>query len=789
MADNFNNIYSANLIGLWDFLDGGETSDTGLGDGIAQDGTIVGPGTAHAGWFNTYDPGVRFDVDDGDDTPFDLTTGSIVTKFRPDQPYDGSQTVVSRGLADGDDASYFAVRTTEEGAVEVYHTQSGESALLSTDPGFFNTGDYIQVTYSWTPNGVELLVENETQGTQSISEAEVSGLSLDLTEDDEQSFTLAAQETTEGTFEQEFSGQIDFLAVLDDDVLNPPGGELDGIVEGTDGDDLIDTSYTGDPEGDMVDNEDAIDPDAEPNDDVIEAYDGDDTIYAGDGSDSVDGGEGDDVIDTSSNNPTPLPDRGFDGYTGTTPNIPAVPADADPDDDRDTVDGGAGNDMILTGDDADVISGGTGDDTIDGGIDDDTIDGGADDDEIIGGEGSDSILGGVGNDTIYGGLDASFPDALNITDDGSDGRPVDPDPTNGMDTIDGGAGNDVIFGQDDDDDLSGGAGNDMIDAGIDDDVVDGGEGDDSILGGQGDDTLTGGTGEDEIDLGEGVGEGVDEAYGGTNSDTFTGIGQDDVVYGGEDDDDSDVDVLNLRGVAEAQNPGGSLIVELDDTNPENGVVSFLDADGEITGTANFYEIENIIYPCFTPGTLIATPEGERRVEELTVGDRVITRDNGIQTIRWYGRQDLDSDILEQAAHLQPILIHQGALGNGLPERDMMVSPNHRVLVANDKTALYFEDREVLVAAKHLVGLDGIDAVETSSVSYIHFMFDQHEVVLSDGAWTESFQPGDQTLRGLDNAQRNEIYEIFPELKSQLGRTVYSAARRSLKRHEAHLLVH
>ncbi|MEQ3671057.1 Hint domain-containing protein, partial [Pseudophaeobacter sp.] len=507
----------------------------------------------------------------------------------------------------------------------------------------------------------------------------------------------------------------------------------------------------------------------------------------GDGSDSVEGGDGDDVIDTSSDDPTPLPDRGFDGYTGTTPNIPAVPADADPLDDRDTVDGGAGNDVILTGDDNDLITGGAGSDTIDGGIDDDTIDGGSEDDLITGGEGSDSLMGGDGSDTIYGGLDPAFPDGLNITDDGSDGRPVDPDPTNGMDTIEGGAGDDVIYGQDDDDLISGGTGNDMIDAGIDDDTVTGGTGDDTILGGQGDDELDGGAGLDSIDLG--AGDGTDFARGGTGSDTISGISQNDTVYGGEDADDSDVDVLDLRGVAEEQNPGGSLEVEYDSTNPENGTVTFLDAGGAVTGTAEFYEIENVIVPCFTPGTLIATPEGERRVEDLAVGDRIITRDNGIQSIRWLGKRSLATAELKAAEHLQPILIREGALGNGLPERDMMVSPNHRVLVANDKTALYFEDREVLVAAKHLTGLAGVDAVETSSVTYIHFMFDQHEVVLSDGAWTESFQPGDQTLRGLDNAQRNEVYEIFPELKSEEGRESYSSARRSLKRHEARLLVH
>ena len=234
---------------------------------------------------------------------------------------------------------------------------------------------------------------------------------------------------------------------------------------------------------------------------------------------------------------------------------------------------------------------------------------------------------------------------------------------------------------------------------------------------------------------------------------------------------------------------GQVSAPCDACEPESGMVSFLNAAGKVTGTANLCEIEHVVTPCFTPGTLIATPAGERKVEDLAVGDRVITRDNGIQGIRWVGNRRIEGQGLQHAEHLQPILIREGALGDDLPERDMMVSPNHRVLVANDKTALYFEDREVLVAAKHLIGLVGVDAVRTSAVSYIHFMFDQHEVVLSDDAWTESFQPGDQSLRGLDNAQRNEIFELFPDLKSEQGLAAYSSARRSLRGHEARLLIH
>ena len=135
------------------------------------------------------------------------------------------------------------------------------------------------------------------------------------------------------------------------------------------------------------------------------------------------------------------------------------------------------------------------------------------------------------------------------------------------------------------------------------------------------------------------------------------------------------------------------------------------------------------------------------------------------------------------------MVSQGSLGQGLPERDMLVSPNHRLLVANERTMLYFEEHEVLVAAKHLSNSRTIRPVDALGVTYVHFMFDRHEVVLANGCWTESFQPGDYSLNGLGNAQRNEIFEIFPELAGVEGRKSYTSARRTLKRYEASLLRH
>lgn len=93
-----------------------------------------------------------------------------------------------------------------------------------------------------------------------------------------------------------------------------------------------------------------------------------------------------------------------------------------------------------------------------------------------------------------------------------------------------------------------------------------------------------------------------------------------------------------------------------------------------------------------------------------------------------------------------------------------------------------------MAAKHLVDNEKVLSVDTLGTSYIHFLFDHHEVVLSDGAWTESFQPGDYSLGGLGNAQRGELFELFPELETREGLDDYHSARRTLRRYEASLLL-
>ncbi|MEO0370820.1 MAG: Hint domain-containing protein [Pseudomonadota bacterium] len=195
-----------------------------------------------------------------------------------------------------------------------------------------------------------------------------------------------------------------------------------------------------------------------------------------------------------------------------------------------------------------------------------------------------------------------------------------------------------------------------------------------------------------------------------------------------------------------------------------------------------------VVPCFTPGTVIATPTGERLVETLAVGDRVLTRDNGLQEIRWIGASRLNAQDLRAAPDLRPVLIRSGALEHGLPEADILVSPWHSVLIQSDTTRAFFDENEVLAAAADLTGMDGVDVVDASGVTYIHFMFDRHEVVLSNGFWSESLRPDAAVLASMGAAQRNQILRLFPELANVEGQKAYQSARRSLSRAESKLLI-
>jgi VCBS repeat-containing protein len=150
--------------------------------------------------------------------------------------------------------------------------------------------------------------------------------------------------------------------------------------------------------------------------------------------------------------------------------------------------------------------------------------------------------------------------------------------------------------------------------------------------------------------------------------------------------------------------------------------------------------------CIVRGTLVDTPTGKVPVERLAVGDLVATAGSGDQPIRWIGSRRVTAPELTTRPELLPIRIAAGALAGGAPDRDLLVSPQHRVLVRGWAAELFFGSPELLVPAKALVNGTTITTdVATREVEYFHMLFDQHEIIVTEGAETESFHPGRQAV--------------------------------------------
>ncbi len=191
-------------------------------------------------------------------------------------------------------------------------------------------------------------------------------------------------------------------------------------------------------------------------------------------------------------------------------------------------------------------------------------------------------------------------------------------------------------------------------------------------------------------------------------------------------------------------------------------------------------------PCFLKGTKIHTPQGWRPIDDLAVGDSVTTRDHGQQNIRWIGSKKISRQD-EIATELQPVKIVANCFGKGRPFEDLYVSPNHRILIESHLCALWFVTHQVFSAAKYLVDGKGISAAPPDFlVVYYHLLFDQHEVIFSNGLASESFHPGQVGLDAFGAEVRAEILTLFPELGDR-GQSFGKMAHRDLRKFEAGLL--
>jgi hypothetical protein len=197
-------------------------------------------------------------------------------------------------------------------------------------------------------------------------------------------------------------------------------------------------------------------------------------------------------------------------------------------------------------------------------------------------------------------------------------------------------------------------------------------------------------------------------------------------------------------------------------------------------------IDNGFFPiCFVAGTMIATDKGLVAVEMLRPGDLVMTRDAGLQPLVWVGIRRLGKADLAARENWRPVRIGAGALGDHLPERDVLVSPQHRVLVRSPIADRMVDSAEVLVPAKDLTTLPAIDrADDVKRVTYVHLLFETHQIVFAEGAEMESLFVGPMTLANLDTEARQEVLALFPEILTRDAAPARALLRGRKARHLA-----
>ena len=510
-------------------------------------------------------------------------------------------------------------------------------------------------------------------------------------------------------------------------------------------------------------------------DDLIDAGQGSDTIQLSDnfGNDTITGGEdsGDtdiDVIDAS-------------GVTSGGVNVGFIG------DEQGNVNLGVDNasfseieSFVLTGQDDTLNASGTAAPiTVDGGDGADFITGGSGDDSITGGDGDgDNIVGGGGADTLDGG--AGDGDTADYRGSGSAvtvdlaagtglGGDAEGDVLTGFewvqasdfdDSITGDGGDNILAGNAGADTLLGGSGNDYLVGGTDGDSLIGGSGSDTLDGGAGSDTLTGGADAD-VFIVDGTGDLI------TDFDATTGVNDD----GSANNDFVDLSAYyNETTLAawNAANPGNTYNDPLswmradqaDGSLDEAGGLRIQNGGSSVDGAQ--LNAENTGVVCFASGTLIGTQQGEVPIETLKQGDLVLTRDNGPQPLAWVGHRHISGTELAREVNLRPIEIKPLLIKS---ERSLIVSRQHGVLLNVDGT-------ETLVRAIHLTKLPGAGARimhGCRDVTYIHLMFEEHQIIFAGSAPSESFHPGPQALAALNPEACTELFDLFPELPGKLSR--------------------
>ena len=193
--------------------------------------------------------------------------------------------------------------------------------------------------------------------------------------------------------------------------------------------------------------------------------------------------------------------------------------------------------------------------------------------------------------------------------------------------------------------------------------------------------------------------------------------------------------------------------------------------------------------CFTPGTRILTADGTRCIEDLREGDLVQTKDNGSQPIQWMGQRRMSGARLFAMPKLRPIRIRAGVFGLDEPDEDLLVSPEHRMLIKGRVAMDLFNTPEVLITARDLIDNVHVSVdLTVREITYVHLLLPQHEILFANGVESESFHPANAALSTLDASDRARLSRRLPQVDVN-PQGYGSYARRNLSSSEAAILLH
>lgn len=222
--------------------------------------------------------------------------------------------------------------------------------------------------------------------------------------------------------------------------------------------------------------------------------------------------------------------------------------------------------------------------------------------------------------------------------------------------------------------------------------------------------------------------------------------------------------------------------ELEDERPQSDLLNGL---GEVA-------MPQFAASGLAASSVIDTARGPVLARDIRVGDRLVTRDHGLQPVRWvgistviYSEDGQDPDPEEPRA--APVRIRAGAFGTNPEAGNLVLAPGHRVLMRHPLNELLFATEEAMAAAGDLTRFDGVDAVPRSVGRWTHLLLDQHEMIQANGLWVESFAPDLWALRVGFPETWEAITEAMPRLRYETGEASYVEGRITLDAREIGLL--